>query len=194
MNSLIFIPFLFWYFASDTLKRMEVRGINIGLAGKSLEGRPVPEFAKIPKEGWTYKPVNVKSNFGREEEQNFENLILKMGSDNIAKTGIRFQFSNQNSYGDFVKILNLMLKTKQEMYGVDLHEVDSFYVLNQRTFDQDEFIGCGTGAATIGVAEYEYREASFLTRVLKYPHQETYLLISGFLMLVIATSLKFKSK
>ena len=188
MISLIFIPLLFWYFGNAALKRLDIRVLDIGLPMKSREGRPALEIATVPKEGWTYKSVILQPNFGQKEEKRFENLIQKMVAENIPKTGIRFQFSDQNNYGDFVKILNLMLKTKQNMYGVDLDDNDSFYVLNELTFYKDDFIGCGTMPDKYyDQADYDYKKASFFTKVMKYSTKETYYLIFGFLLLVYAS-------
>ena len=47
MISLIFIPILFWYFGSATLKSMEGRVLDFGLRAKDKEGQPVPEYYRI---------------------------------------------------------------------------------------------------------------------------------------------------
>lgn len=196
MISLIFIPLLFWCYGSATLKSMEVRVLDFGLRAKEKEGKPVPEYYRIAMEDWTYKPVNVQPNFGKKEEQNFENLIRKMVSENISKTGIQFKFTDQNTYGDLVKILNLMLKTNQEVYGLDIDDTNSFYLLHKQPLPQQDIFRCGTRDAMsyMNQAEYDYKHASFRTKIVNYSSKEIYLLISGFLILVIVSSLSFRSK
>ena len=196
MISLIFIPILFWYFGSATLKGMEVRVLDFGLRAKEKEGQPVPEYYRIAMEDWTYKPVNVPPNFGTKEEQNFENLIRLMVSQNVAKSGIQFKFTDQNSYGDLVKILNLMLKTNQEVYGLDLDDTNSFYLLHKKQLPQYDIDRCGTGYDLLYMnqAEYDYAHSSFWTKIIKYSNNEIYLLIVGFLILIVVSLVNFKSK
>ena len=196
MISLIFIPILFWYFGSATLKSMEVRVLDFGLRAKEKEGQLVPEYYRIAMEDWTYKPVNVPPNFGTKEEQNFENLIRMMVSQNVAKSGIQFKFTDQNSYGDLVKILNLMLKTNQEVYGLDLDDTNSFYLLHKKQLPQYDIYRCGTGYDSIYMnqAEYDFTHSSFWTKIIKYSNNEIYLLIAGFLILIVVSLVNFKSK
>lgn len=196
MISLIFIPILFWYFGSATLKGMEVRVLDFGLRAKEKEGQPVPEYYRIAMEDWTYEPVNDPPNFGIKEEQNFENLIRLMVSQNIAKSGIQFKFTDQNSYGDLVKILNLMLKTNQEVYGLDLDDTNSFYLLHKKQLPQFDIYRCGTGYDLLYMnqAEYDFTHSSFWTKIIKYSNNEIYLLIAGFLILIVVSLVNFKSK
>ena len=194
--SLIFIPILFYYFGSATLKGMEVRVLDFGLRAKEKEGQPVPEYYRIAMEDWTYKPVKVPPNFGTKEEQNFENLIRLMVSQNVAKSGIQFKFTDQNSYGDLVKILNLMLKTNQDVYGLDLDDTNSFYLLHQKQLPPYDIDRCGTGYDLLYMdqAEYDYAHSSFWTKIIKYSNNEIYLLITGFLILIVVSLVTFKSK
>lgn len=191
MISLIFIPLLFWYFGNAALKNMNVAVLDFGLRAKEKKGEPVPEYYRIAMEDWTYKPVNVKPNLNKDDVKNFENLINEMAAEKIPKTGIRFQFSDQNNYGDLVKILNILLKTKQEVYGLDIDDTNSLYVLYDIPVLSDDFIGCGTMPEKYyDQADYDYRHASFYTKVMKYSTKETYFLIFGFLLLVYASMLK----
>ena len=196
MISLIFIPILFWYFGSATLKGMEVRVLDFGLRAKEKEGQPVPEYYRIAMEDWTYEPVNVPPNFEIKEEQNFENLIRLMVSQNVAKSGIQFKFTDQNSYGDLVKILNLMLKTNQDVYGLDLDDTNSFYLLHKKQLPQFDIYRCGTGYDLLYMnqAEYDFTHSSFWTKIIKYSNNEIYLLITGFLILIVVSLVTFKSK
>ena len=56
---------------------MRVVGLGF-LAKEQKKGEKVPEFYSIPIEGWKYKYVNVKPNFGKVGEQHFEIVIQKM--------------------------------------------------------------------------------------------------------------------
>lgn len=193
MISLIFIPLLFWYFGSSYLKTLDVRALDIGLPAKAREGKPAPIYATVPKEGMTYKLISVPSNFKGEQEQHFENLILEMASKDAPKTGIQFQFSDANTYGDLVKILNLTLKTKKEVYGVDLDSSNSFYILNQafepNYYDRNR---CGTGADQVFIYKQDDRKLAQIKweKLLDSFTVESSYLIFGYLLLVIVTTLK----
>lgn len=193
MISLIFIPLLFWYFGSSYLKTLDVRALDIGLPAKSREGKPAPIYATVPKAGMTYKLISVPSNFKREQEQHFENLILEMASKDVPKTGIQFQFSDANTYGDLVKILNLTLKTKHEVYGVDLDSSNSLYILNQALETNYYDINrCGTGADQVFIYKQDNRKFAQIKweKLLDSFTVESSYLIFGYLLLVIVSTLK----
>ena len=193
MISLIFIPLLFWYFGSSYLKTLDVRAIDICLPAKAREGKPAPIYATVPKEGMTYKLISVPSNFKREQEQYFENLILEMASKDVPNTGIQFQFSDANTYGDLVKILNLTLKTKQEVYGVDLDCSNSFYILNQALDPNYYDINrCGTGADQVFMYKQDVRKMAQIKweKLLDNFTVESSYLVFGYLLLVIVSTLK----
>lgn len=193
MISLIFIPILFWYFGSSYLKTLDVRALDIGLPAKSREGKPAPIYATVPKEGMTYKLISVPSNFKGEQEQHFENLILEMASKNVPKSGIQFQFSDANTYGDLVRILNLTLKTKKEVYGVELDSSNSFYILN-RAFEPNyyDINRCGTGADQVFIYKQDDRKLAQIKweKLLDSITVESSYLIFGYLLLVIVSTLK----
>jgi len=192
MISLIFIPLLFWYFGSSYLKTLDVRALDIGLPAKSREGKPAPIYATVPKEGMSYKLISVSPNFKGEQEQYFENLILEMASKNVPKSGIQFQFSDANIYGDLVRILNLTLKTKQEIYGVDLDSSNSLYILNQ-TFEPNYYNveRCGTGDQVFIYKQDERKLAQIKwEKLLDSFTVESSYLIFGYLLLVIVSTLK----
>ena len=120
--SLLFISPLFWYFSKPTLEKMNLRVMDIGLPYKAKNGEKAPEYSQIPMEGWNYKAINIPINFNNETEMKFIGVINKLQNDKIEKSGIKFQFSNQNSYKDLVNLLNIFLKTKQEHYGIDMEK------------------------------------------------------------------------
>ena len=193
MISLIFIPLLFWYFGSSYLKTLDVRAIDIGLPAKTREGKPAPIYATVPNEGMTYKLISVPSNFKGEQEQHFENLILEMASKDVPKTGIQFQFSDANTYGDLVKILNLTLKTKHEVYGVDLESSNSLYILNQALEPNYYDINrCGTGADQVFIYKQDNRKFAQIKweKLLDSFTVESSYLIFGYLLLVLVSTLK----
>lgn len=195
MISAIIIPLLFLYYATPIYNHMNMRVLDIGLPFKAKIGEKVPDFAKIPTEGWNYKTINVKPGFDAKTEENFIKEINQLKENNVDQTGIRFQLSDKNIYADIVNLLNISLKTQQERYGFDMDETNSFYVLyrkadNEVFYGIDGRIGCGTGLFDMN--EYNYRTSNFWNKLIYYSPKESYYLIFGFLMLIYCAMLRPK--
>ena len=194
MISLIFVPFLFWYYATPTLKKMELTVIDIGLPFKAKPGENIPENSQIPMKGWNYKPVKINPNFGTKDELYFKSLIEKMMNDGIVKSGIKFQFTNENSYGDFVKLLNLMEKTNQEMYGFDTDKTNSLFVLYNKPNSKNDYPLYNDDVVEnySNQKDYDYKHSSFWQKIIKFSPAESYYLIFGYLLLLYFSILKTK--
>jgi len=193
--SALLVPLLFLYYATPVYYEMSMRAIDIGLPYKAKKGEKVPEFAKISIEGWSYKTINVKPDFDGKTEEIFIKEINQLKENDIDKTGIRFQLSDKNVYADIVGLLNIMLKTKQEMYGLDMDETNSLYVLYKKNHYQmfsgiDGNGGCGFGY--FDADEYKFSKANFWDKLIHYSPKESYYLIFAFLMLIYCAMLRPK--
>jgi len=193
--SALLVPLLFLYYATPVYNQMNMRVMDIGLPAKAKKGEQVSEYSRVPTKGWNYKTINVKPGFDEKTEENFIKEINQLEENNIDQTGIRFQLSDKNVYADIVSLLNMMLKTKQDMYGFDMDETNSFYVLykkkNQQIFNNRNRNGdCGTGLQDMD--DYNYRTSNFWNKLIYYSPKESYYLIFGFLMLIYCAMLKPK--
>lgn len=193
--SALLVPLLFLYYANPVYNQMNRRVIDIGLPYKAKKGEKVPEFAKIPIDGWNYKTINVNPGFDEKTEENFIKEINQLKENDIDKTGIRFQLSDKNVYADIVGLLNIMLKTKQEMYGLDMDETNSLYVLYKKN-DYQMFSGIdgngGCGFGYFDADEYKFSKANFWDKLIHYSPKESYYLIFAFLMLIYCAMLRPK--
>jgi len=188
--SLIFIAPLFLYLIQPTLKEMNLRVMDIGLPYKAKKGEKIPEYSQIPMDGWNYKPIEITPNFTEKEEKQIISLIKKLQSDKVEKSGLKFQFSDENTYGDFVKLLNLMQKTKQEFYGVDMEYTNSLYVLYMKP--EKDYFGNDTVVDYLNQKDYEYHHASFYEKLINFSPKGIYYIIFGYLLLVYSAILKPK--
>ena len=186
--SLTFIAPMLYYLAQPTLNDMNLRVMDIGVPYKSKKGEKIPEYSQIPMEGWNYKSIDIPVNFDKKKENEFIKFINKLQHDKIEKSGLKFQFSNENSYGDLVKMLNIMLKTKQEFYGIDMERTNSMYVL----FMKQEKNYFGGDVVYINMDDFYYDKSSFYEKVINYSPKGTYYLIFGFLILIYSSILKPK--
>lgn len=193
--SALLIPLLFLYYATPVYYQMSLRVMDIGLPAKAKKGEKIPEYAKIPTEGWNYKTIKVEPGFDKKTEENFIREINQLKKNNIDQTGIRFQLSDKNVYADIVGLLNIMLKTKQEVYGLDMFETNSFYVLYKKA-DREMFSGIDGngdfGSGYFDMNDYNYRTSNFWNKLIKYSPKESYYLIFGFLMLIYCAMLRPK--
>ncbi|MNU13322.1 hypothetical protein D3C71_13600 [compost metagenome] len=191
--SALLVPLLFLYYATPVYYQMSMRAIDIGLPYKAKKGEKIPEYTQIPKEGWSYKTINVKPGFDAITEENFIKEINQLKENDIDKTGIRFQLSDKNVYADIVGLLNVMLKTKQERYGLDMEGTNSLYVLYKKPLEYTDVFGCGGGdVGYLSIDEYNYDNANFWNKLIHYSPKESYYLIFGFLMLIYCAMLRPK--
>ncbi|WP_404985825.1 hypothetical protein ACI513_01420 [Chryseobacterium sp. M5] len=191
--SALLVPLLFLYYANPVYNQMNRRVIDIGLPYKAKKGEKVPEFAKIPIDGWNYKTINVNPGFDEKTEENFIKEINQLKENDIDKTGIRFQLSDKNVYADIVGLLNVMLKTKQERYGLDMEGTNSLYVLYKKPLEYTDVFGCGGGdVGYLSIDEYNYDNANFWNKLIHYSPKGSYYLIFGFLILIYCAMLRPK--
>lgn len=189
--SALLVPLLFLYYATPVYHQMSMRVLDIGLPAKAKKGEKLPGYAMIPTEGWNYKTINVKPSFDTKTEESFIKEINQLKENNIDKTGIRFKLSDKNVYADIVNLLNISLKTKQERYGFDMDETNSFYVLYKKPEKEPSIFGCG-GSVYYDLDEYNYAKANFWNKLIHYSPKESYYLIFGFLMLIYCAMLRPK--
>lgn len=191
--SALLVPLLFLYYATPVYYQMSMRAIDIGLSYKAKKGEKIPEYTQIPKEGWNYKTINVKPAFDKKTEEIFIKEINQLKENDIDKTGIRFQLSYKNVYADIIGLLNVMLKTKQERYGLDMERTNSLYVLYKKPLEYTDVFGCGGGdVGYLSIDEYNYDNANFWNKLIHYSPKESYYLIFGFLMLIYCAMLSPK--
>ncbi|WP_175622292.1 hypothetical protein [Chryseobacterium schmidteae] len=191
--SALLVPLLFLYYATPVYYQMSMRAIDIGLPYKAKKGEKIPEYTQIPKEGWSYKTINVKPDFDGKTEEIFIKEINQLKENDIDKTGIRFQFSDKNVYADIVGLLNIMLKTKQERYGLDMEGTNSLYVLYKKPLEYTDIFGCGGGdVGYLSIDEYNYVNSNFWDKLIHYSPKESYYLIFAFLMLIYCAMLRPK--
>lgn len=140
--SLILIPLVLWSYGTKYMEENDFRVIG-------YHSLPKDYFKEYPEEnykiGYNYNEIVVPINFSKEIEKEYFNLIKELQENNVDKTGIKFQLCSNHTYGDFMKFQNLMMKTDQGRYSLDLED-DNFYVIHHKTSSdlaEIPFITCG---------------------------------------------------
>ncbi|MBO4233204.1 hypothetical protein FO675_02605 [Riemerella anatipestifer] len=183
MISLIFTPVIFWIYVKPTYDNLSLRVLDLVLPYKAEIGEKTLEHIVIPIDGYKYDIVNVPKNFNDETLT----LIEKIKNNNIDKTGIKFQLSDKNSYGDLVKLINLMLKANQDEFGLDTEKTNTFYMIHRKVESNEVIcgggiIGCEYSNEYLDENDYDYKHSNFFK--IKYSPKETYYLILGYIILV----------
>mgnify|MGYP003607791621 FL=1 len=169
--------------------------MDLGLPARESANYKIPEEYKFPspEKGWKYQTIKLPINFSENDEQKYYNLVKELQDKKYDKIGIRFQFNNENTYNDFVKLINLMLKTKQESYGFR-SEDNSFYVVKFKQIEEFKS-WCGTNSSMNYIDGDEWNERNklgnfgyFLSKLPK----ESFYIIFGYLILIYSAMLKPK--
>lgn len=197
--SLIFIPIIFWIYAKPIYDNFNLRVIDLGLPAKAKKGKKLSEYIIIPMEGYNYQTIKLPQNFDEKTENNYFALIKKLQKNNIDKTGIKFQLSDKNNFNDLVRLLNLMQKTEQDVYGLDIDKTNAFYVVHQKKTNsllKDDVVRCGNviGREYSDQNDYDFKHSNIIQKTLRYSPKEIIYLIAGFLILTyssISRLLKF---
>lgn len=195
MISAVLVPVIFLFFAIPAYKQINVSVLDLGLPARESANYKIPEEYKFPspEKGWKYQTIKLPINFSENDEQKYYNLVKELQDKKYDKIGIRFQFNNENTYNDFVKLINLMLKTKQESYGFR-SEDNSFYVVKFKQIEEFKS-WCGTNSSMNYIDGDEWNERNklgnfgyFLSKLPK----ESFYIIFGYLILIYSAMLKPK--
>ena len=195
MISAVLVPVIFLFFAIPAYKQINVSVLDLGLPARESANYKIPEEYKFPspEKGWKYQTIKLPINFSENDEQKYYNLVKELQDKKYDKIGIRFQFNNENTYNDFVKLINLMLKTKQDSYGFR-SEDNSFYVVKFKQIEEFKS-WCGTNSSMNYIDGDEWNERNklgnfgyFLSKLPK----ESFYIIFGYLILIYSAMLKPK--
>lgn len=130
MISAIIIPLVFWHLGSEKLKEPIPNLMDFGVPGKYDANNPSDQpntFESVRH--FKYKKIIVKPNSANVNSKYYVSELKKLNERNEKETGIEFVLNDENSYGDFVFILNDFHITKQERYGLDLDKTGHLFAI-----------------------------------------------------------------
>lgn len=177
--SLILIPLILWNYGTKYIEENDLRVLGLNMPPKDYMEEK--EFAEV-FDNMKYDDVKVPPNFTDEVEVSYFKLIRDLQEKNIDKTAIRFQFSDENTYGDIVKLLNLMEKTEQPRYGWKLDK-NTFEVIHIKQ-NEDNVLMCG-GVISLPEEKHNINILHSISQFIQNIPKNTYPIIIGYLFLVI---------
>jgi hypothetical protein len=189
MISALLIPVLFWYYTSPYVDKTVSSVIDIGLPAKVAKDKSNYDYTFEPLRNWDYKKIKVNPSTAKENSAFYVSELKTLQKRNQKETGIEFILDENNSYGDFVSLLNDMAIAKQETYALDIEKTGHlFAVTNYIDPDaQANFFGGDTVIIPIdyGSLSYgEYRPNLYETskQILLNLPKPAYYIVFGFLL------------
>lgn len=131
LMSALIIPLLFWFYGNRELQRPIPNVMDLGLPAKYDPNIPqaLDQYSFEPFRNWKYKKVVIAPNTAKENSKFYVSEIQNLQNRNEKNTGIEFILDENNSYNDFVSILNDLAITKHEIYGLDLDKTGHVFAL-----------------------------------------------------------------
>lgn len=195
--SAILIPLLFWFYGNRKLQEPNPNVMDFGLSKKLEPNEKITGMDFEYYRNWNYKKIVVQPNTARKNSNYYVSEIKKLQKRNQKNTGIEFIIGNDNSYDDFISILNDFEKAKQYQFGLDLDKTGHLFAVHiyedPNAKKIDTFSICG------GVI-FEHYEPSLFEKITyqfsefgKLP-KPTYYIIFGYLILLNVSILSLVRK
>ncbi|MDR3022705.1 hypothetical protein [Chryseobacterium sp.] len=193
--SAILIPILFWYYGNQKFKDINVSVIDIGLPAKEREGDKNTFTSFEPYRNWDYRKINVVPGTAEQNSDLFVSELRNLQKRNEKESGIEFILDQNNTYGDFVSVLNDLAIAKQDQYAVDLEKTGHIfavysYVNPKVQYPEYECLLCND------VIRPEYKPDFFekIQLLLTELPKNIYFFIFGFLIFLNISMLSIKER
>ncbi|MGI9582191.1 hypothetical protein ACR1PO_13310 [Chryseobacterium sp. RRHN12] len=127
--SALLIPVLFWYYGNQKFENINVSVIDIGLPAKEREGIKNTLASFEPARNWNYKKIKIAPGTAKENSNLYVSELKNLQKRNEKESGIEFILDQNNTYGDFVSVLNDLAIAKQEQYAVDVEKTGHIFAV-----------------------------------------------------------------
>lgn len=182
--SAILIPLLFWFYGSQKLQEPLPNVMNFGIPPIVYNDNYKYSFEPLRK--FNYKKIVVQPNTARKNSKYYVSELKKLQARNEKETGIEFIIGNNNTYDDFISILNDFEKAQQEHYTLDLDNTNHFFAMvdykDPNKIEEPCYLCNDTVAEFYEPTLYEKITYQY-TEFRKLPKQ-TYYIIFGYLILL----------
>ncbi|WP_294286361.1 hypothetical protein [uncultured Chryseobacterium sp.] len=187
--SALIVPVLFWYYIHPYIDETKYNVVDIGLPAKVKQEKNDFINSFEPLRNWNYKKIKVYPSTARENSVLYVSEIKAMQKRNEKETGIEFILNENNTYGDFVSLLNDMAIAKQETYALDLEKTGHFFAVTNYIdpYAQANFFGGDTVIIPIDHGSLSYGEYSptlyeTSKQILLNLPKPAYYIVFGFLL------------
>lgn len=141
--SALIVPILFWYYINPYIDKTKYNIIDIGIPAKLSKDKSNDIYSFESLRNWDYKKIKVDPSKAKENSKFYVSEIKSLQKRNEKETGIEFILDKNNTYGDFVSLLNDMAIAKHETYALDLEKTGNvFATVNYKSPKTEEEIDC----------------------------------------------------
>lgn len=122
--SALVIPVLLWDYITPYIDFTVTNVIDVQLPSKdknaniNQEENSIGNFLPLQRDH--YSKITVSGNEAKKNSDLYVSEIRKLRNQNSENKGIEFVLNKNNTYGDFVSLLNDFHISKHEYYGIDL--------------------------------------------------------------------------
>ncbi|WP_083206677.1 hypothetical protein [Chryseobacterium sp. CBo1] len=122
--SALLLPVLLWYCFTPYIDFTVTNVIDVQLPSKdknaniNQEENSIGNFLPLQRDH--YSKITVSGNEAKKNSDLYISEIRKFRNQNSENKGIEFVLNKNNTYGDFVSLLNDFHISKHEYYGIDL--------------------------------------------------------------------------
>ena len=194
--SAILIPLLFWFYGNRKLQEPIANVIPFGISKKIEPNQKISGLDFEFYRNWKYKKIVVQPNTARKNSQYYVSEIKNLQKRNQKETGIEFIINDNNTYDDFISLLDDMKIAKQEFYGVDMDKTGHLFAVHIYKDPNKNEINYYGG----DVVYYELPDDYYLKGFQKFQYQlsrlpkEASYLIFGYLILLNVSILSLVRK
>ncbi|AZA93146.1 Uncharacterised protein [Chryseobacterium nakagawai] len=194
--SAVLIPILFWYYGSQKFEEINVSVMDIGLPAKIRDSNDTSYFTFESLRNWDYKKINIASGTAKENSKLYVSELKNLQKRNDKETGIEFILDQNNTYGDFVSLLNDMSIAKQATYALDLEKTGHLFATVEykdpnRTAPEFECLLCNDNISIPGKA-YAPNLFDKMQQLYTGIPKDVYSFIFGFLLFLNISMLSIK--
>ncbi len=189
--SALLIPLLFWYYGNQRV-HPQYSVIDLGLPAKVKKGMENQLNTFEPYRKWKYKKITVKPNTALQNQPYYVSELKKLQARNEKETGIEFVINDDNTYQDFIALIDAMKLAKQDTYGVDVEKTNHFFAVHEYKdpHRSERYGGCVAGGEFTPEKPvlHIFRPESFI----QYLPQQAYYVLFGFLFFLNISILSIK--
>lgn len=189
--SAILIPVLFWYYGNQRV-HPQYTIMDLGLPAKIRPNIPLDNTFEFYR-NWNYKKIIVKPNTALQNQNFYVSELKELQARNEKESGIEFIIDDNNSYQDFIALMDAMTISKQDAFCVDMEKTGHFFAVHFYK-DPDKEIRSVYGCV-VGVKDYKEKESLNLIKpesFINHVPQQTFYIIFGFLFFVNISMLNIK--
>lgn len=199
--SALVIPVLLWHFGNRKIEEITTSVIDFRIPAQLKKDNSNYNDTHEPLRSWNFKKIEVPAGKAKENSGVYVSEVKALQQRNEKHTGLEFILGKENTYGDFVSILNDMHISRHDEYGLDLEKTGNLIVpvtyLNplaescRLCGDVIEVIDDGP---LLSVSLYEPSIFDNIQDFLSQLTKEAYFLLLGFLILSYFSIVSFKER